>query len=71
MNNLTQTRIDAIKTAFKNVIHKADEVTGEFIGHKILLNSENKMCTCVPDKNLRYVEEIVISPEEREEVLDN
>ena len=46
--------VDALKTASKKVIHKA----GEFIGNKI------------GDKVLKPVDEIIIQPEKREEILN-
>ena len=46
--------VDALKTASKKVTHKA----GEFIGNKI------------GDKILKPVEEIIIQPEKREEILN-
>ena len=45
----TKTGLDAAKTAFKKVFHKAAEATGELVGNKI----------AVPDENSRNVEEIV------------
>ena len=49
-----------MKTASKKVIHKAAKATDEFLGNKIV----NKIV-----KPSRYVEEIIIPPEKREEIL--
>ena len=46
---------NALKTASKN---EAAEATGEFIGNKI------------PDKIVKPVEEMIIPPEKREEILN-
>ena len=56
----TKTGIDALKTAFKKVIHKAAEAPGKFMGSKIT------------DKIVKpkHVEEIIIPPEKREEILN-
>ena len=51
---LLDTGVDALKTASIKVISKA----GEFIGNKI------------GDKILKPVEEIIIQPEKREEILN-
>ena len=54
---LLNTGIDVLKTATKKVAHKAAEATGDFIGIKIA------------DKIVKPVEEIIIPPEKREEIL--
>ena len=68
MDAATKTGLDAQKTASKKVVHKAIESTGEFKGNKIA----NKIVKPKPvhDAKLRNVEEIVIPPEKREEVLN-
>ena len=35
LDTTTKTGINALKTDSKNVIHKATEITGEFLGNKI------------------------------------
>ena len=56
------------KTASKKVVHKAAEATGEFIGIKITDNIVKPKH--VINENPRNVEEITISPEKREEILN-
>ena len=52
------------KNCFKKLSHKATEATVEFLRTKIA----NKIVK--PDGNSRNVEEIIITPEKREEVLN-
>ena len=58
------TRLDALKTAFKKIVHK----TGEFLGNKIAdavtEPSDHKVVKQEP------AEEIIILPEKREEILN-
>ena len=60
--------LDALKTFSKKVVHKAAEATGEFLRNKIA----NKIVKPkhVIDENPRNVEEIIIPPEKREEILN-
>ena len=52
-----QTAIDATKAAFKKVVHKTAEATGELTGNKI---AEKKVKPKpVPDNNSRNVEEVI------------
>ena len=57
------TGLDALKTASKNVVPKAAEVTGEFIGNKIAdavaKSNDDKIVKTNP------VEEIIIPPEKK------
>ena len=64
----TKTGLDALKIAPKKVVHKAAEATGEFVGKKIA----DKIVKPNPisAENSRNVEEIVISPEKREEIVN-
>ena len=52
----------------KKVVHKATEATIKFTGNKIA----NKVAKPkhVIDENLRHVEEIIMPPEKREEILN-
>ena len=50
--------INDLKNAFKKVIHKVVEATGECLGNKLA------------DKIVKPVEEIIIPPEKREEILN-
>ena len=60
--------LDALKILTKKVARKAADTRGEFVGNKIA----NKIVkqTPVPDKNSKNVEEIIIPPEQREEILN-
>ena len=55
------TGLDAVKTVSKRVVHKV----AEFLGIKI---TDDKIVK--PDKNPRNVEEIIIPPEKRDEILN-
>ena len=60
--------LDSIKSASKIVVHKAAETTGEFIGNKIA----DKIVKPKPVwefKNLRDIEEMIILPQKRKEIL--
>ena len=63
MDAATKTRLDALNTTCKKLVHKA---TGEFIGNKI----DDKVVkpNLAFDENLRNVEEIIISPDKREKI---
>ena len=70
------TGLGALKTTSKNDAHKAADVTGEFIGNKIAeaaaKSKDDKIVKPKPaiDENPRNVEEKVILPEKREEILN-
>ena len=68
LDSATKTRLDALKTPSKKVVHKAAEAIGEFIGNKIA----DKIVKSKPvsDANSRNVEEIIIRPENGEEILN-
>ena len=60
--------LDAFKSASRKVVHKAAEATDEFLGNKIadkIVKPKH-----VIDENPRNFEEIIISPEKREEILN-
>ena len=65
---LLNTGLDSLKTASKNLVHKA----GEFIGNKIAdaVTKSNYDKIVKPDKNPRNVEEIFIPLEKRDEMLN-
>ena len=69
LDTATKTGLDALRIASKKVVHKASEASGEFIGNKIA--DKIVKPKPVPNANLRNVEEIVILPEKREEILDD
>ena len=56
--------LDALQTASKKVVHKAAEAASEFIGNKVT----EKIVK--PNQNSRNVEEIIIPPEKREDILN-
>ena len=50
LDNATKTRLDALKTASKKVVHKTTEATREFLGNKITDKTEKAnptTLTCV------------------------
>ena len=67
LDNAIKTGLNALKAASKKVVHKVAKVTDEFIGNKIadkILKHKS-----LPVENSRNVEEIVIPPEKRQEIL--
>ena len=60
--------LDLIKSASKIVVHKAAEKTGEFIGNKIAEKIVKPKS--VSDENLRNIEEMIIPPQKRKEILN-
>ena len=63
MDTVTKARLDALKTPFRKVVHKAAEATGKFIGNEI--NDKIVEPKLVPNENTRDVEKIVILPEKK------
>ena len=65
---LLDSRLDALKTVFKEVVQETAEGTGEFTENKIA----DKIVKAKPviDENPKDVEEIIIPPEEREQILN-
>ena len=63
----TKTGLDTIKNCFQKVFDEAAEATGDFIGNEIV----NKLVKPKPviDENSGIVEELVIPPEKRQEIL--
>ena len=61
-----------LTTASKKVIYKAAEATGEFLGNKIAgaVAKSNDDKIVKANENLRNVEEVIIAPEKREEILN-
>ena len=60
---VTEKGLDALKSSSKNLVHKT-----EFIGNKIA--DEIVKPKPVLDENSRNIEEIIIPPEKREEILN-
>ena len=65
---VTKTGLIAQKTVSKKVLHPTVEATEEFLGNKIAEKTVNRKP--VTDENSRNVEEIVISLEKRQELLN-
>ena len=66
------TGLDLVKIAFKKVVHKA----GEFLGNNIVdavtsnaIDASNNDKIVKPDENTRNVEEMIIPPEKRKQIL--
>ena len=68
MDTATKTGLDDAKTASRKVIHKTAEATEELIENKIAEKIVKPKP--LPEANSRNVEEIVIPPEKRQEVLN-
>ena len=70
MNTATKTGIDAAKTASKRVVQKTSEATRDLIGNEIAdkITSIGK-----PKENeeTNKVEEIYISPEKRQQIIED
>ena len=65
---LLDTRLDALKTASKKIVHKAAEETCNFIGNKIpgrIVKPKH-----VINENPRNVEKIIIQQQKREQLLN-
>ena len=74
MDTATKTGIDAAKTASKKVVQKTAEATGELIGNKkadkitLLCKTKDKE---KEEKEEKETEEIYISPEKRQQIIDD
>ena len=62
------TVLNALKTASKKVVHKTAEATGKFKGNKIV--DKIVRPKHIIGENPRIVEEMIIPPEKREEILN-
>ena len=76
MDNATKTGIDASKTAFKRVVQKTAEATGDLIGNKtadkITSVDKSKSKTKKDEINeMNETEEIYIPPEKRQQITKN
>ena len=69
MDTATKTGIDAAKTAPKRVVLKTAEATGDLIGNELAdkFTSIDKP----KEKETKKVEEIYISPEKRQQIIDD
>ena len=70
MDTATQTRIDAAKTVSKRVAQKTGEAAGDLIGNKIA-DKITSVGKSKKDDKTKKVEEIYISPEKRQQVIDD
>ena len=68
MDTVTETGIDAAKTASKRVVQKTGEAAGDLIGNKIVdkITSVGK-----PKEKTNKPEEIYIPPEKRQQIIDD
>ena len=64
----TKTVLESAKTASIKVVHETAEATGKITGNKIAENIVKP--TPVSDEHSRNIEEIVIPPEKRQEILN-
>ena len=69
MDTATKSGMDAAKTTSKRVVQKTAEVTGDLIGNQIAdkITSVGKP----KEKKTRDLEEIYISPEKRQQIIDD
>ena len=73
MDTATKTGIDAAKTASKRVVQKTAEATGDLTGNKIAdkITSIGKPKEKEKAKEIKEIEEIYISPEKRQQIIDD
>ena len=69
MDTTTKTGIDAARTTSKRIVQKTAEATGDLIGNKI----DDKITSIdkTKEKETKKTEEIYISPEKRQQVIDD
>ena len=69
IDTATKAGIDATKNASKRVVQKTAEATGDLIGNKIAdkITSIGKP----KEKETKEIEEIYISPEKRQQIIDD
>ena len=66
IDTATKTEIDAAKTASKRVVQKTAEATGDLIGNEIA-----DKITSIGKPKEKEIEEIYISPEKRQQIIDD
>ena len=66
MDTPTKTRMDVAKTASKRVVQKTSEATGDLTGNKIA-----DKITSIGKQKTKQIEEIYISPEKRQQIIDD
>ena len=69
MDTATKTGTDAAKTAFKRVVQKAAESTGDLIGNEIA--DKTTSIGKPKEKETKEIEEIYILPEKRQQIIDD
>ena len=70
MDTAAKTGIDAAKTAYKRIVQKIAEATGDFIGSKIA----DKIASIGKPKEKQKtnkIEEIYTPPEKRQQIIDD
>ena len=77
VNTATKSATDAIKTAPKRAIQKTAEVTGDLVGNRIAdkitsvsKKSTKELPTIDEDAELTVPQKRYISPEERQQIID-
>ena len=68
MDTATKTGIDAAKTASTRLVQKTAEATGDLIGNKI---ADNITSIGKSKEKINKPEEIYISPEKRQQIIDD
>ena len=73
MDTATKTGMDAAKIASKRVVQKTAESTGDLIGNKIVdkITSIGKQKEKPKEKTKEKLEEVYISPEKRQQIIDD
>ena len=70
MDIATKTRIDAAKTAFKRVVQKTAEATGDLIGNKIA-DEISSIGKPKEKGKTKEIEEIYTPTEKRQQIIDD
>ena len=73
MDTVTKTGIDAAETVSKRVVQNTAEATGDLIGNKIAvkITSLGKSKNKQKEDKKNEVEEIYITPEKRQQIIDD
>ena len=71
MDTATKTGMDAAKIASKRVVQKTAEATGDLIGYKIADEITSLGKTKRKGNKRKKTEEIYISPEKRQQIIDD
>ena len=70
MDTATKTIIDAERTAYKRVVQKTAEATGDLIGNK-MADKITSIGKPKEKEKTKKTEEICIPPEKRQQIIDN